>query len=512
MSSVETSQNPSSLEQQRRINRQTIESLGFDPYGSRAFGLRSIRSAAASFYPIADEDFHQNSKTPGFIDQRPIVKIAGRVVLLRDNGKLIWFNLRDDTGDIQIGVSKKDCDENSFALAKATDLADLLIVEGRITKTKTGELTVWATQMWPAAKSLVPPPEKFAGLTDIESRYRQRYVDFWANPESLEKIKIRSRIMHCIRRFLGQENFLEVETPVLQTLAGGAAARPFATHMNALDLPLFMRIAPELFLKRLLVGGLPRVYEFSRNFRNEGVDRDHNPEFTVLEVYQAYGDMESMMGLTETIVRRAAEEASTDGSMRIQFGEHTIDYGPPFCRVSYEDLFSQALGFSMFDRNAVRFKNEVIGNRITNEQGQDVDHWLLVNALFEEFAEPWIIPTRPTFVTHYPSALSPLTKPNASNPEISDRADLFIGGMEMAPMYTELNNPDIQEAKFREQLSGLSAEEATFRTLDNDFIRALKVGMPPAGGMGIGIDRLVMLLTNSNSIRDVLAFPLMRPE
>jgi lysyl-tRNA synthetase class 2 len=530
------------LEQQRRANRDEAARLGMDPYGRATPGLVPLSDAAAKYDPAADEEQKARGKEPGFVDRRPVVAVAGRVVLSRDNGKLIWMNLRDSSGDLQIAVSQRDCDESGFKLAKLTDLGDIVIARGPITRTRTGEVTVWASSLQTAAKSLVPPPEKHAGLHDVELRYRQRYVDMWANPETMQVFRARSRMVARMRRFLDERGFQEVETPMLQVLPGGAAARPFQTHMNALDIDLYLRIAPELYLKRLLVGGMPRVYEVNRNFRNEGLDKQHNPEFTMLEVYEAYGDYHTMMDLTEGIIRELAtavvigqrdaslEPAPQDElpqSLVLPFGDLRIDYGAPFAKITYAELFERSLGFSMNDHAKVR--QAIVERHLTRRiKGADLPHGmseaqasehlsrlapvLLVNTLFEEVAEPGLDPARPTFITEYPAAISPLTRPNRRNPEIADRADLFIGHMELAPMYTELNDPDVQEAKFREQLAGADAEEQAFRTFDDDFIRALKVGMPPAGGMGLGIDRLAMLLTNQRTIRDVMLFPMMRPE
>ncbi|NBP52605.1 MAG: lysine--tRNA ligase, partial [Actinobacteria bacterium] len=308
----------------------------------------------------------------------------------------------------------------------------------------------------------------------------------------------------------------EVETPVLQPIAGGAAARPFATHHNALDMPLFMRIAPELYLKRCLVGGMRRVFEINRNFRNEGIDRSHNPEFTAMEAYEAFGDYGTMMELTESLIhelavsmvpeRQAAGLRADPVGPVLPWGDLAIGYAKPFVRVRFEDLFRLGAGCAMRDARAVRAKARELG--LHHEA--KLDDWLVVNEVFEACAEPLIDPCRPTFVTDYPSAISPLTRPSARDPEVCERWDLFIGGMEVGPAYTELNDPDIQLAKFTEQLKGADEEESTFRTLDEDFIECLRVGMPPAGGLGLGIDRIVMLLTDSPSIRDVILFPLLR--
>jgi lysyl-tRNA synthetase class 2 len=512
------------LEQQRRDNRAAVAALGREPYGLRTDGLRTLLEARQKYDAAADAAFNAAGKTPppDFTDPRPRVSLSGRVVLFRDNGKLIWMTLRDHTGDLQVAISQRDVDETSFAIAKKTDLGDIIVVSGAMMKTKTGEITVWASghggasgAVAPGSKCLVPPPEKHAGLTDVELRYRQRYVDLWATPDTLQVFQLRSQIVACIRRYLDSRAFLEVETPMLQTLAGGAAARPFVTHMNALDIDLFLRIAPELYLKRLLVGGLPRVYEINRNFRNEGLDKQHNPEFTMLEVYQAFGDCQTVMELTEGLIRDAARmvAAETHGptDLRLPFGDLTIDYGSPFARVTYTELFERALGFPMSDR--ARGREEALKRHLFKAEEIDkLDPIFIVNELFEEVAEKSVDPTRPTFITEYPAALSPLTRPKPGHPQVAERADLFIAHMEVAPHYTELNDPDIQAAKFREQLVGLDDEESTFRTFDADFINALKVGMPPAGGLGLGIDRLAMLLTNQRTIRDVVLFPLMRPE
>ncbi len=512
------------LELQRRKNRDEIRQLGADPYGRRVDGLSSLVQARAKYDAAADADHQANGKNEGFVDPRPVVSVAGRVVLHRDNGKLVWMQLRDHTTgvegspDLQIAVSKRDCAERGFNIAKLLDLGDIVIATGPLMKTKAGEITVWASDIDIACKSLALPPEKRAGLQDIEQRYRKRYVDLYTNPETMRVFQLRSLLVTRLRRFLDDRGFLEVDTPVLQTLAGGAAAKPFATHLNALDIPLFMRVAPELFLKRLLVGGMPRVYEVARNFRNEGMDSTHNPEFSMVEVYEAFGDYQRMMDLTEALFRELAGVAKdflSDPScaaggvgegLSLPFDTITVDYGKPFARVTYGELFEKAYGFPMSDKAKVlaEAKKQHVAN------ADKLAHELLINALFDK-AEEAIDPTVPTFVMDYPAPLCPLTRPKVSDPSVAERFELFIGGMECANAYTELNDPDIQEQKFREQLAGIDDEESTFRTFDADFIEALKVGMPPAGGLGVGVDRLIMLLTNNRSIRDVLLFPMMRP-
>jgi len=523
------------LELQRRANRDAVLELGMMPYGQRTDGLDTLDGAHNAYDESADLANKESNQTrkqakrdtpdtaegdlPAIIDTRPRVKVAGRVVLARDNGKLIWLNLRDHTRDVfQIAVSKRDCDELGFGLAKKLDVGDIVIAQGPLTRTNTGEVTCWASSLTPASKCLVPPPEKHAGLTDTELRYRQRYIDMWVNPETTRVFVLRSKMMQTVRGYLDKMDFVEVDTPVLQTQAGGAAARPFFTHMNALDIDLSLRIAPELYLKRLLVGGMPRVYEVSRNFRNEGLDKSHNPEFTSLELYQAFGNYETMMEITEGLIRElaglAGDQTGNEPAL-MPFGEMNIDYASPFEKVTYSELFKDALGFEI--GQIARARDEAVkrGIKTKSEDGSPIADIFIINELFEEVAEAIINPNKPTFVLDYPAALSPLTRPKTDtldNPiPLAERWDLFIGGMEIGPAYTELNDPDIQEAKFREQLAGVDDEESTFRNFDKDFINALKVGMPPAGGLGLGLDRLVMLLSNSRTIRDVLPFPMMRP-
>jgi len=528
------------LELQRRENRQALAALGLDPYGKRTDGIITVAAARARFDPAANEAYSALPKgaaqEPGFKDPRPLVTVSGRVVLKRDGGKLIWMQIRDHTSgpheesgdaasnsndaaaplyvkDLQIAVSKADVKEPGFEAAKTLDLGDVIVVTGRLMQTRTGEITIWATSLEMACKSLVPPPEKWKGLTDIELRYRRRYMDLYANPETMQIFKLRSRLSAVIRQYLDDRGYMEVETPTLQTLAGGAAARPFKTHMNALDIDLFMRVAPELYLKRLLVGGMPRVFEWSRNFRNEGLDKSHNPEFSMIEMYEAFGDYNRMMELTEGMFRACATEVSKaygSDSLVIPFTEYSIDYAKPFAKITYAALFEKALGFSMDDQPRVLAEAKKRGMPIAAKDGTPLDPILIVNELFD-IAEESIDPNTPTFVLDYPTPLCPLTRPKPSNPKVAERFELFIGGMELANAYTELNDPDIQEAKFREQLAGIDAEESTFRTFDEDFVYALKVGMPPAGGLGIGIDRLMMVLLNQRTIRDVILFPMMKP-
>jgi lysyl-tRNA synthetase class 2 len=420
-------------------------------------------------------------------------------------GKLTFLVIRDDTGDLQISCSKSAMSIEQFKIASKLDYGDIVVAEGPIGATQKGEICVWADSFELACKSLAPPPEKFHGLSDTELRYRHRYVDMYTNPETIETFKTRSGIIANIRSFMDSKGYLEVETPMMQSIVGGAAARPFSTHHNALNISLYLRVAPELYLKRLLVGGMRRVFEINRNFRNEGISKQHNPEFTMIEAYEAFGDCETMLELTEGMVRSAATVVG-DGSA-IAFGDLTIDYASAFDRISYGDLFENALGIPMSDESAVR--------SIAKEHGIDeadtLNHWLLVDVLFGSKVEETIDPSRPTFVTDFPSAISPLTRPHNDDATLSHRWELFVAGMEIANAYTELNDPDLQLQRFTEQLDGADEEVSAFRSLDEDFIHALRVGMPPAGGLGLGIDRLVMLLSGMESIRDVILFPLMRP-
>ena len=473
-------------EQARRDKLDKLRKLGVEPYGGRFPGTESLAVIGAKYDPAHE-------------DQR--VRGAGRIVLHRDIGKLIFITLRDWTGTIQIGLSKNLLKE-TWAVAKLLDLGDIVGVEGTLGKTKTGEITIWVTEFTLLSKATLPPPGKWHGLQDVEQRYRQRYVDLFANPEVMDTFKARSAIVGMIRQFMDERGFLEVETPMMQSLAGGAAAKPFITHHNALDMDLYLRVAPELYLKRLLVGGMERVFEINRNFRNEGLSTQHNPEFTSMEVYEAFGDYLTMLELTEALIRHLALKISEDGV--IEWCGHQINYAEPFRRVTYGQLFEQANGMGMNEIDRVRAK----ARELEIDEGK-MDDWLVINAVFEATAEKGLI--QPTFVMDYPSAISPLTRPRKDDETLCERWDLFIGAMELGPAYSELNDPEIQQAKFHEQLKGADEETLAMRAPDDDFIRALKHAMPPAGGLGIGIDRLIMLLTGSGSIRDVILFPLMRP-
>ncbi|MGL4553720.1 MAG: lysine--tRNA ligase [Gemmataceae bacterium] len=472
-----------------------IAALGLDPWGQRVDGLTPIGDVLK--LPADEPD-----------DKRPRVKVAGRIVLRRDSGKVHWIDLWDWTtplregerGKIQVMVGQKQVGDD-WKLSQLLDLGDQLAVEGTFGKTRMGEPTVFAEKLTFLGKSLLPHPDKHSGMQDMEFRLRHRYLDLIYNPEVLDRAKKRILILRTIRRFLDDRGFFEVETPVLHAIAGGAAARPFETHHNALDIPLFQRIALELPLKRLLVGGMERVYELGRVFRNEGISPRHNPEFTMMELYQAYGDYRSMMDLTEGMLVACVQ--ALGGTTTLPYGDHTIDFTPPFQRAKYADLFREHVGVPMDDPDACA---RVASQTGYPTAGKHPD--VVVQHLFEENVEDKLV--GPVFVYDYPASLCPLTKRQWGNEAIAERFELYVRGMELANAYTELNDPVTQEQTFRSQLAGLPADESMAK-MDDDFLRALRYGMPPAGGLGVGIDRLVMLLTDTQTIRDVILFPLLRP-
>jgi len=469
-------------EQARREKLIQLREKGIDPYGGRFSKTDSLSEIKDKFDPDREDI---------------VVTGAGRIVLHRDIGKLIFITLRDWSGTLQIGLSKQFLSDG-WDVAKLLDLGDIIGVQGILGQTKTGEITIWVKQLTLLSKATLPPPEKWHGLQDVELRYRQRYVDLFANPQVMRTFRDRTAIIGSIRCFLEKRDFLEVETPMMQPLAGGAAARPFVTHHNTLDMDLYLRIAPELYLKRLLVGGMEKVFEINRNFRNEGISTQHNPEFTMCELYQAYADYNVMMDIMEELVCQLVRERSED--MKLEFNGRLIDYHGPWARKTYAELFQEHVGFSMNDMPAVRQRAREL------EIGEaNMDDIVVVNELFEHYVEDKLV--NPTFVIDYPAALCVLTRRKSDQPEIAERFELFIAGMEVANAYTELNDPAVQEENFRQQLRG---QEETEAQMDDDFVTALKYAMPPAGGLGFGIDRLVMLLTNSASIRDVILFPLMR--
>jgi lysyl-tRNA synthetase, class II len=487
-------------EQERRQKLQKLRDLGVDPFGGRVEGLTPLDRIRAAHKP----EFGQ--------DGGPTFKAAGRVMLKRDMGKLSFLTIRDETGDLQVALDKRRLNDQAWEVRNLIDLGDQIVVEGALGQTKTGEITLWATGLSMAAKSLLPPPSKWEGLSDVELRYRQRYVDLWANPDVMRTLKLRMRIVEEIRKYMRDKGFLEVETPMMQPIHGGAAARPFETYHKALDMKLYLRIAPELYLKRLLVGGFTKVFELNRNFRNEGISPRHNPEFTMLEAYEAYGSWETMADLVEGMICNLAE--TLFGSLQIVHRRgaegaetKTINLQRPWQRVRMIDLVHERTGWRF---NKEPLAAEQIASLRQSNPGKD----LKLNGtpaeqlteVYEKLIEPTLID--PTFVTHVPSVIIPLARKNRDDPFFADVYELAINGQEISPGYSELNDPDVQAANFAHQVGEKEEQQKT----DEDFLNALRYGMPPAGGMGLGIDRLVMMLTGAESIRDVILFPLMRPQ
>ncbi len=436
------------------------------------------------------------------------VSVVGRMMSKREFGKGGFAVIKDVTGSIQLFVQLNGVGEDSFNEFKSWDLGDIVAAKGTMFKTKTDELSVKAQEIRLITKSLRPLPDKFHGLSDQETRYRQRYVDLIMNQDSRDTFRIRSKIIAHIRKFMEAKAFLEVETPMMHLIPGGAAAKPFETHHNALNLPLYLRIAPELFLKRLVVGGFEKVYEINRNFRNEGVSTKHNPEFTMMEFYWAYADYNELMDLTEELFKQLAEISTGDSLVKYQ--DHEIEFGKPFERISMKDVVKkynpEISEQDCESREALAGHCKRLGIHIEDNWGQGK----LLTELFDETAEHNLI--QPTFIIEYPTEISPLSRRNDENPNYTDRFELFIAGNEIANGFSELNDPEDQEQRFKDQVANMEAGDDEAMHFDADYIRALEYGMPPTAGEGIGIDRLVMLFTDSPSIRDVLLFPYMRPE
>jgi len=468
----------------RLEKRAKLLEQGIDPYGGRFDVSESIATARANF--VAERE----------------VQLAGRVLSHRDMGKSLFADIKDSTGKIQIYVQKNHLAEDQFERFKQfVDLGDIIGVAGKLFTTHAGELTVRAESLDLLSKALRPLPKEWYGIKDVETRFRQRYLDLVLNDNVRETFLLRSRIVSELRKYLDGAGFVEVETPMMQPLAGGAAAKPFQTHHDALGVDLFLRVAPELYLKRLLVGGFEKVYEINRNFRNEGISRRHNPEFTMLEVYQAYGDYETMMELAQGLITSVAENVF-DTLIVKRHDDQEIDLTPPWRRMSYRELVEERLGNNWFRLSTEehRLRASQMGVELQN----DVPDYEVTNAIFEKSIEPSLL--NPTFVTHLPAELVVLAKPNKQDPSVVDVFELVVNGQEIAPAYSELNDPIVQRERLLHQAQG-HAEK-----LDEDFLMALEHGMPPAGGMGIGIDRLVMMLTGAESIRDVILFPQLRPQ
>jgi len=485
-----------------------------DPFVVRRAKLDALRAAGVE--PFVN-GFNPSARTSELIERytdledgaetTDVVTIAGRLVARRDQGKMAFLVVRDATGEIQLFCRINVLGEDAFAAVKDLDLGDWVGATGIVLRSRRGELSVQPSSVTLLSKSLSPLPEKFHGLTDTETRYRRRYVDLIANPEVRSVFETRFRIIAAIRRFMEAQGYLEVETPMLQPIPGGATARPFVTHHNALDMPLYLRIAPELYLKRLLVGGFERVYEINRSFRNEGMSPRHNPEFTMLEAYQAFGNMQSMMELTEGIVTHAARDVL--GTLDVEYQGTSVSLESPWRRATMAELTSEAAGVEVSVHTPIEDLRALCAtHEIPAEKSWGPGK--LVTELFEKLVEHTLI--EPTFVTMYPAETSPLARRNDQDPELTDRFELIVTGREFANAFSELVDPIDQRERFEAQAAAKDAGDAEAMWVDEDYLRAQEYGMPPAGGLGIGIDRLVMLLTDSPSIRDVLLFPHMRAE
>ncbi len=482
----------------RRDKALKLRELGYDPFGSR-YDREDYAIDVKEKYESVDHD--------AFESMTDTVRVAGRIMFIRKMGKASFFSIKDKTGSIQVYISINDVGEDVYTLFKSADIGDIVGVYGKVMKTRTGEVTIKCLEYTPLVKALRPLPEKFHGLTDVEERYRRRYVDLMMNDESRRVAFLRPKIIRSIQNFLDNRDFVEVETPVLSTLLTGASARPFVTHHNSQDLDMYLRIALELPLKRLLVGGMERVYEIGRVFRNEGMDTRHNPEFTMMEVYQAYSDLEGMMDLTEKMFVNIAENVI--GKTDYHWNNQDISVKGPWKRISMVDAIKEVTGIDFKKEMTVDEALELAKehNIEVQEHEKSVGH--IINLFFEKYVEETLI--QPTFLYGHPVEISPLTKKNKDDPRFVDRFELFIAGREMANAYTELNDPDDQLDRFREQLKEKDLGNVEANDIDMDFIEALEYGMPPAGGIGYGIDRLVMFFTEQESIRDVILFPTMKP-
>lgn len=488
-------QEHSSLMNERMRKLAELEAAGVNPYPAR-FEVRNLAADLHREYAVLPEEG----------DAAPEVAIAGRLMSLRHHGKVTFAHLQDYSGKMQIYLSRDVLGAPLYDLCKKFDVGDYLGVEGHLFRTRTGELTVRAGTVQLLTKSLRPLPEKWHGLTDVETRFRQRYLDLIVNREVADAFRKRSRLIAEMRRFLESRGFLEVETPMMQPMAGGAMARPFVTHHNALDISLFLRIAPELYLKRLVVGGFDRVFEINRNFRNEGISTQHNPEFTMLEFYQAYANYRDLMALTEEMLASMAREIT--GGQQVVYQGQPISFAPPWPKLTLEESLVKLAGLDAEALQTEASLRETAGRHgITTLPGWGKGK--IMAELFDALVESTLI--QPTFIIDFPTELSPLAKAKEGEPTIVQRFELFVGGMELANAYSELNDPREQRARFLDQLRQRDQGDLEAHGLDEDFLRALEYGMPPTAGEGIGIDRLAMLLTDSPSIRDVILFPLLKP-
>lgn len=469
-----------------------IEEHGWKPFGYRFLYTHRAADIAAQFDELSEKETE--------------VKMAGRIMAIRGHGKTCFMDMQDKTGRIQVYVRKDVLGEENYALIKLMDIGDTVGITGTAFRTHMGELSIKANSVEMLSKSLRPLPEKWHGLKDVETRYRQRYVDLIVNPEVRDTFVKRSQIIRSVREVLDSHDFLEVETPILNTIAGGAAARPFISYHNALDMQVYMRIAPELYLKRLIVGGMDRVYEMGRVFRNEGIDNRHNPEFTSVEIYQAFADYRDMMDLTEEVVVKTAEKVL--GTTTINYEGTTIELASPWKRMSMIEAVKEYSGKDFTDVTDLE-EARAIAKELNVAIEPSFGIGKIINACFEEYVEDKLI--QPTFITGHPKEISPLAKSNPENPEITDRFEAYIYGREICNGFTELNDPIDQKERFLKQVEERANGDEEANMMDEDFVNALEYGLPPTGGLGIGIDRLVMFLTNSSTIRDVLFFPTMKP-
>ena len=481
----------------RREKAEHIRELGLDPFGHK-FERTAFAAELKDKYKDVEHDAFENMDDTA--------TVAGRIMFIRKMGKASFFSIKDKTGPIQVYISINDIGEEAYTLFKTADIGDIVGVHGKVMKTQTGEVTIKCLEYTHLTKALRPLPEKFHGLTDIEERYRRRYVDLIMNDESKKVAFMRPKIIRAIQNYLDGQGFVEVETPILTTLLTGASARPFVTHHNTQDLDMYLRIALELNLKRLLVGGMEAVYEIGRTFRNEGMDPQHNPEFTLMEVYQAYSDLEGMMNLTEGMYKFIAETVC--GKTVFNYLGNEIDLGKPFKRVSMTDAIKDVTGIDFKKEMTVEEALKLAEEHQIEVQDHEKSVGHIINLFFEKYVEETLI--QPTFLYGHPIEISPLTKKNPEDPRFVDRFELFISGKECANAYTELNDPIDQLERFEAQLKEKELGNDEANDIDMDFIEALEYGMPPAGGIGYGIDRLVMLFTEQASIRDVLLFPTMK--
>ncbi|MEH7236365.1 lysine--tRNA ligase [Bacillus sp. JJ1562] len=480
----------------RREKLHTLREMGVDPFGKRFERTHSTRELIDLYDGFTKEQ----------LDEKEIsVTIAGRIMTKRGKGKAGFTHIQDLTGQIQLYVRLDAVGEEQYEIFNIADLGDIVGVSGTVFKTKVGELSIKATSFEILSKALRPLPDKFHGLKDVEQRYRQRYLDLIMSPESKETFITRSKIIRAMRRYLDDHGYLEVETPMMHSIPGGASARPFITHHNALDIELYMRIAIELHLKRLIVGGLEKVYEIGRVFRNEGVSTRHNPEFTMIELYEAYADYKDIMSLTENLVAHIAQEVL--GTTTITYGENEIDLNPEWKRLHMVDAIKEYVGVDFWKEMSLEEARQ-LAKENNVEINDNMQYGHIVNEFFEQKIEDKLI--QPTFIYGHPVEISPLAKKNPEDPRFTDRFELFIVGREHANAFTELNDPIDQRQRFEAQLKEREQGNDEAHMMDEDFVESLEYGLPPTGGLGIGVDRLVMLLTNSPSIRDVLLFPQMR--